>query len=63
MNIILDGQSIELPNDVAKDDNLIRRALAPFYHAVTNAQIKREEKDGQTQITVIKRAEPLGKKA
>jgi hypothetical protein len=60
MNIILDGQTIELPDDVAKDDNLIRRALAPFYPAVANAQIRREEKDGQTQITVIKRAEPLG---
>ncbi|MBM3129469.1 MAG: hypothetical protein FJ009_12685 [Chloroflexi bacterium] len=60
MNIILDGQIITLPDDVAQDDQLIRRALAPFYPAVTNAQIKREEKDGETQITVIKRAEPLG---
>ncbi len=60
LDIHLEGQAIELPDNIAASDDLIRRALAPFYPAVVNAQIKREQKDGAAVITVIKRAEPNG---
>jgi hypothetical protein len=61
MIVNLEGQTIELPADIVADDDLIRKALAPFYPAVAHAQIKREEKDGVPAITVIKRAEPNGR--
>jgi hypothetical protein len=62
MTIHLEGQTIELPDTIAASDDLIRRALAPFYPAVAHAQIKREEKGGVPTITVIKRAEPNGRR-
>ena len=61
MLIHLEGQAIDLPDNIAANDDLIRRALAPFYPAVAHAQIKRAEKDGVPTITVVKRAEPNGR--
>jgi hypothetical protein len=51
-----DGQDIPLPADIAANDDLIRKALAPFYPDVANAEIRRA--DGK--ITIIKRAGPKG---
>ena len=59
MNVIVhlnDGQDIPLPADVAASDDLIRKALAPFYPDVVNAEIRRDDKG----VTVIKRAGPKG---
>ena len=51
-----EGQTIELPDEIAASDELIRKALAPFYPDVANAEIQRGDKG----ITVIKRAGPKG---
>lgn len=56
----LEGQDIPLDDALAGDDNLTRKALTPFYADVANAQIKRETKDGQMIVTVVKRAGPKG---
>jgi hypothetical protein len=56
----LEGQDIPLDDALAGDDNLTRKALTPFYAEVANAQIKRETKEGQMIVTVVKRAGPKG---
>ena len=55
-----EGQDISLPADIAASDDLIRKALSPFYPDVANADIRRETKDGASVITVVKRAGPKG---
>ena len=55
-----EGQDVPLPADIAASDDLIRKALSPFYPDVANAEIKRETKDGASVITVVKRAGPKG---
>lgn len=54
--IRLEGQTIPLPADVAASDELIRKALSPFYPDVANAEIKRDD----SGISVVKRAGPKG---
>jgi hypothetical protein len=56
VNVHIDGQTIQLPEEVAKDDELIRKALAPFYPGAATATIERSS----GKITVIKRAGPKG---
>ena len=60
VNVNLDGQTIQLPAEIAASDDLIRKALAPFYPNVASAEIRRETKDGVTVISIIKRAGPKG---
>jgi len=55
-----EGQDVPLPADIAARDDLIRKALSPFYPDVANAEIRRETKDGASVITVVKRAGPKG---
>jgi hypothetical protein len=50
-----------LPADIAASDDLIRKALSPYYPDVANADIRRETKDGASVITVVKRAGPKGR--
>ena len=51
-----EGQTIPLPASIAASDDLIRKALAPFYENVATATIRRDTKG----ITIIKRAGPKG---
>ena len=55
--IIMEGAQIEVSDEVAKDDNLIRDALADFCPDAATAQIVREE---GKPITVCKRSGPKG---
>jgi hypothetical protein len=55
-----DGQTIEVPDDIARSDELLKRALAPHYPDLANAKIIREEKDGLIKVTVSKQAGPKG---
>lgn len=50
------GQSLPLEDSIARDDNLLRQALAIVYPGVGNAEIKREEKEGQLIVTIVKQA-------
>jgi hypothetical protein len=55
-----DGQIIEVPDDIARSDELLKRALAPHYPDLANAKIEREEKDGLLKVTLSKQAGPKG---
>ena len=57
---VIEGQRIPLPVEIAARDDLIRRALAPFYPDAANAQLSRAEQDGVLTITVVKRAGSKG---
>ncbi|MAT45346.1 MAG: hypothetical protein CL609_23705 [Anaerolineaceae bacterium] len=56
----IEGQEIPVPEEIGKDDNAVKSALAPFYPQVANAMITRVEKDDTTTITVVKRAGTKG---
>lgn len=57
----IEGQTIQLPPEIAATDDGVKRALAPYYPDAANALITRSaEKDGQVEITVIKRAGTKG---
>lgn len=58
--IKLEGQSIPIDNAIAAADDLIRKALLPFYPEVGNATISRTEEDGETIINIVKRAGSKG---
>lgn len=54
------GQSLLIEDRIARDDTLLRQALAIVYPGAANADIKREEKNGELVVTVIKRAGSKG---
>jgi hypothetical protein len=56
----IEGSELELDETICKSDKTLKEALSPYYPAVSNADIKREEKNGQTVITVTKRAGSKG---
>jgi len=58
--IKIEGQEIPLADDIANDDEKLRRVLAPFYPETANASFGRETKDGNLVVTVTKRAGRLG---
>jgi hypothetical protein len=55
-----DGLTIEIPDEIAQNDDLLKRALAPHYPDLANALITREEQDGLLKVTLAKRAGPKG---
>lgn len=58
--LMIDGQSFDLPPEIAAKDELLKAALAPFVPWIANAQIDRKEKDGAMIVSVIKRADWKG---
>ena len=58
VNVLIEGQTILLPKNIAANDETLKRALAPFYPGVSNSTIKRDEKTGK--IEIIKRAGTKG---
>lgn len=56
----IESQQIPLADDIASDDEKLRRVLAPFYPETTNATFARETKDGTLTVTVNKRGGRLG---
>lgn len=60
INVLLDGQQFQLPDEIAAKDELLKAALAPFVPWIANAQIDRKEKDGAMTVSVIKRADWKG---
>ena len=55
-----DNQELELPDEIAKDDEQLRNALAPYAPDVRNAKLTRSTKDGVMTVTVVKQAGTLG---
>jgi len=58
--VIVEGQTIPVPEDIGSKDEDVKRALAPFYPEIANAMITRTVKDDVTTITVVKRAGTKG---
>lgn len=56
----IEGSDLDLDDSICKTDKGLKDALAPFYPAVANADIKRETKGEQMVITVTKRAGSKG---
>ncbi len=60
IQVTIDGQVFPLAEDIGSKDNLLKAALAPFVPWIVNAQIQRKEQDGNTLVSVIKRADTKG---
>lgn len=58
--VLVEGQSIPVPEEIGGSDEAVKRALAPFYPEVANAMITRVEKDGTVTVNVVKRAGSKG---
>jgi len=59
--IKIEGQEIEMPEEIAGDDAALKSALAPFFPGAANAKFMRsEEKDGVIIVTVVKQAGTKG---
>jgi hypothetical protein len=55
IKVILEGQTLQMPDEVAQTDEGLIRALAPLYPDVANAEISRKTEGADTVITVVKR--------
>jgi hypothetical protein len=56
-----EDQSIEVEEEIARDDETLIRALSPWVDNIATARIERqEEKDGVMKIKIIKRAGTKG---
>lgn len=61
VKIQIEGQTLELPPEVAVNDDAIRRVLAPVFPQVANARLTRTDgPDGVTCIKVTKQAGTKG---
>lgn len=58
--LLIEGQRVQLPDEITDDDDKIRRVLAPIFPGASTAQLNRSVKDGVTEITVVKQAGPKG---
>jgi len=58
--VVIEGQNIPVPEEIATSDEKVRQALTPFFPDAANAMITRVEKDGQVTINVIKKAGSKG---
>jgi len=58
--LLHDGQTFPLDDEIARDDAMLRQALAPFYSDLANAEVARETVNGQMIVKVSRRAGPKG---
>ncbi len=61
--LFLEGQEIPLSDEVASTDNNLRSAIAPYFPEIGTAEIVRQEKNGITEIRIVKRAGTKGNNA
>jgi hypothetical protein len=53
----IEGQSLELPENIAVNDDAVRRAIAPLFPQIASARFERvTDKDGRTELKVTKEA-------
>jgi hypothetical protein len=55
-----EGQTLDLPDDLASDDQKLRQALVAYYPQLATAKIERADRDGVMTVTVSKQAGPKG---
>jgi len=58
--VMIEGQSIPVPEEVGADDKLVRAALAPFFPDVANALITRKTEGETVTVNVVKKAGSKG---
>ena len=58
--LFLEGQEIPLSDEVAATDDTVRNAMMPYFPEMGSADIRREEKNGITEIRMVKRAGTKG---
>jgi len=56
----IEGQEFNLEAVLAQDDKMLKTVLQPHFSGVENADITREVKDGQLNVTIVKRAQHKG---
>jgi hypothetical protein len=59
--ISIEGQEIDMPEEIAGDDAALKSALSPYFPGAANAKFMRSEpKDGVITVTVVKQAGTKG---
>jgi len=58
--VTIEGQTIPVPEEVGKDDTMVRAALAPFFPDVANALITRKTEGETVTVNVVKKAGSKG---
>lgn len=59
--ILIEGQTLDLEEDIAGDDGKLRSALTPYFPGAANAKFMRSEpKEDTITVTVIKQAGTKG---
>ena len=59
--ISIEGQEIEMPEEIAGDDGSLKTALSPYFPGAANAKFMRSEpKDSVITVTVVKQAGTKG---
>jgi hypothetical protein len=59
--ISIEGQEIDMPEEIAGDDGALKSALSPYFPGAANAKFMRSEpKDGVITVTVVKQAGTKG---
>jgi hypothetical protein len=56
----IEGNTLDLPDEVANSNKSLIDALTPYYPAAANATIKREGKGAGMVVTVTKKAGTKG---
>lgn len=57
---IIEGQRVNLPEQVGPNDNMVKAALSPFFPDAANALITRETKGDTVEVKVVKKAGSKG---
>jgi len=55
-----DGQNLDMPDEIAKDDEMLRNALAPYVPDIRNAKLNRSTSAGVMTVNVVKQAGTKG---
>ncbi len=58
--VVIEGQEIPVPEEIGRDDEAVKRALAPYFPDAANAMITRVEEGETVKVTVVKRAGSKG---
>lgn len=59
--ISIEGQTLDMPEEIAGDDGKLKSALSPYFPGAANAKFMRSEpKDGVITVTVVKQAGTKG---
>lgn len=61
VTVIVEGQKLEIPAELASDDEKLKKSLAVAMPEVANATISRSKKEGVETITIVKKSGVKGR--